>query len=145
MEHKSPKKPSYTAADGASSPGIFLTKGVNISQPITEQETDNGSSDRRPVSATMSPTISEEPVPKCDLIPRRQRANLKVLEQAMKLHSAELGKCLTNFREAKDTTELETAYSKFKKIIFLRWEKSGTAKPSRCKSFWNGTLDRTVR
>lgn len=137
----SPKEPSFVSNKGTSNPDIFMTKGIEISEPFTDKTADNGGSDHLPVLSTVSTSGNKSTRPKGGHIPRKQRNNPKILEEARKLLGPKL-KVLSKKIETINTKgALENAYKKSKETLLEPWEVTRNRKVNRFRPFWNGTLD----
>lgn len=139
---KAPRSPSYRSPRVTSTPDIFLSKGVPLSEPITVTDKSNGGSDHYPVITTTR-TGHDEGREQTEQrhIPRSQRSNARIIGEARKYYKEMLPKCLEKCTQAGSSDSLEEAYKIFKQIILQPWEQSRTKKPHRFKSFWNRTLD----
>lgn len=116
-----------------------------MAQPLTDQETDNGGSDHRPVLTTPYLPSAKQPSLKPSYIPQKQRANPTILEKAKAMYETELGVSLASAQKASSVAALEKAYDKFQSVLLSPWERSREPRPNRFRTFWSETLNGMAR
>lgn len=119
---EAPKTPSFSMAKGASNPDIYLTRRVEILEPITKRKVDNNGSDHRLATTTLWLAVDEQQVPKRGNIPSRRRSNRKILQEVKLLYHTQLNVFLEVTKKAGNVSVLKNAYSIFKKIILSPWD-----------------------
>lgn len=140
---KGPHTPSCKTKKGRSAPEIFLTKALKSSNAKFMTNRPLYSTDDLPVQL-MVDLRRQEPGNRKEegmWVPRRQRNNKKILDNAKTHLSSKHPSCVEVMDRAQDPDQLEAAYELYKQTLLYPWAHTKKRKPGRFKGFWNDKLD----
>lgn len=138
---RAPKTPSYRCSRRASTPDMFLTKGLSLPEQVTMRNISDTASDHYPVLSSGSVQEEKRGRPELEHIPRIQRRNAQIMGEAEKNYEQMFPQCLAKRTQAERSGSLEGAYKAFRKAILDLWEKTRAKKPQIFRPFWSKALD----
>lgn len=126
---------------GISNPNIFITKGLEQTDQVTDAMADNGGSEHLPVVTSGSLSQKITPQTESECIPCKQRNTPRIVAEARMNLGQKLQGCLKTLQVAKTKEDLKDGYNGFKEILFKQWENTRVRKPGRFRHFRNDSLD----
>lgn len=131
--------PTCHSNGGASSPDLFMIKGVRLRNARIHIGPWSGCSDHEAIKAEAE--VSPEERKAYRYIPRGRRKDEKYIKKAKQMLKVELPQYIDTVKRCTTWQELEQEMGKVTRTLLAPWEEARTSKPSRYRRVWNRELD----